>query len=127
MKKRPSSSIKDSRIVTLGYLWHYGSILMIFLMIFIFGADGFTFVEMLSLGIAELFVGVYRIIGTRLEYKHILVTMQIAAHIPSHKIDPRKAWTKSDKKQCITIGIVFVVLGLGFITLSVLAQSGILK
>lgn len=85
------------------------------------------FVIFLSAGIAMFGIGTYDIIGTVFEFKHILVSLQLARHIPFQNINPRRDWTKTEKREYIGIGIIFVILGLVFITIFTLIQFGILK
>ena len=85
------------------------------------------FVTFLSAGITMFCVGVYDIIGTVLEFKHVLVSLQLTSHIPFQNINPRRDWTKSEKREYIGVGIIFIILGLAFITIFALIQFGILK
>ena len=70
-------------------------------------------------------VGAYEIIGTVLEFKHSLVSLQLTRHNSS--INLRKGWTKSEKREYIGAGIVFVVAGLASTTIFALIHFGILK
>ena len=136
MKKGASYSKKERRVITMGYLWRWGSIVIILLIPAIaFGICNLVnaqpeiqgFVTFLSAGIAMFCVGTYDIIGTVLEFKHILVSSQLASNIPFQNINPRRGWTKSEKREYIGVGIIFIILGLAFITIFTLAQFGILK
>ena len=136
MKKGTSYSKKERRVITMGYLWSWGSIVIILLIPAIaFGICNLVntepeiqgFVTFLSAGIAMFCVGTYDIIGTVLEFKHILVSSQLATKIPFQNINPRRGWTKSEKREYIGVGIIFIILGLAFITIFTLAQFGILK
>ena len=134
MRKCSSFSRNERRVVTLGYLWRWGSIGIILLIPAItFGicnllnmeSETKGFVTFLSAGITMLCVGTYDIIGAVLEFKHILVSLQLASRIQN--INPRRGWTKSEKRESIGCGIIFLILGLAFITIFTLAQFGILK
>ena len=136
MKKGASYSKKERRVITMGYLWRWGSIVIILLIPAIaFGICNLVnaqpeiqgFVTFLSAGIAMFCVGTYDIIGTVLEFKHILVSSQLASNIPFQNINPRRGWTKSEKREYIGVGIIFIILGLAFITIFTLLQFGVLK
>ena len=136
MKKGTSYSKKERRVITMGYLWRWGSIVIILLIPAIaFGICNLVntepeiqgFVTFLSAGIAMFCVGTYDIIGTVLEFKHILVSLQLATKIPFQNINPRRGWTKSEKREYIGVGIIFIILGLAFITIFTLVQFGVLK
>lgn len=86
MKKRPSYSKKEQRVITLGYLWRWGSIAIILIIpAIVFGiCNLFTtepetqkYIIYLSGAITMLCVGVYEIVGTALEFKHLLVALQL--------------------------------------------------
>ena len=135
MKKGTSYSKKERRVITMGYLWRWGSIVIILLIPAIaFGICNLVntepeiqgFVTFLSAGIAMFCVGTYDIIGTVLEFKHILVSLQLATKIPFQNINPRRGWTKSEKREYIGVGIIFIILGLAFITIFTLVQFGVL-
>ena len=85
------------------------------------------YVTFLSAGITIFCVGVYEIIDTVLEFKHVLVSSQLASRIPFRNINPRRAWRKSEKRENIGIGIIFIILGLAIITIFSLIHFGILK
>ena len=136
MKKGTSYSKKERRVITFGYLWRWGSIVIILLIpAIVFGICNLLSIEreiqalvaFLSMGITMFCVGAYDIIGTVLEFKHILVSLQLASHLPFQNINPRRGWTKSEKREYIGVGIIFVVLGLAFITIFTLIRLGILK
>ena len=136
MKKGTSYSKKERRVITMGYLWRWGSIVIILLIPAIaFGICNLVntepeiqeFVTFLSAGIAMFCVGTYDIIGTVLEFKHILVSSQLATKIPFQNINPRRGWTNSEKRKYIGVGIIFIILGLAFITIFTLVQFGVLK
>lgn len=109
----------EEHIIKLGYLWHYGTIaLYVLIPLTIIGiceltgasSDTFILILGLSWGIAFLCTGIYQIIGSTLEYKHILVSIQLFTHKPFN-VNPRREWSKSEKKQSYGIGIIFVILG----------------
>ena len=136
MKKGSNYSKREQRIIALGYLWRWGSILIVLLIpaIYIgicqlFGVTGRVhgFVGGLLFGISMLLVGVYDIVGTALEFKHILVSLQLMTRSPFPNVNPRKEWTKSEKKEYITIGIMFAGLGLLMIIVFVLQWLGVLS
>ena len=136
MKKGTSYSRTERQVITLGYLWRWGSIVImllipaiVFVICNLVNAEPKTqgFVTFLSAGITMFCVGVYDIIGTVLEFKHLLVSLQLASLTPFQNINPRRDWTKSEKRENIGIGIIFVILGLAVITIFALAQFGILK
>lgn len=136
MKKGTSYARKERQAITFGYVWRWGSIAMILLIpAIVFGICNLVniepqiqgFVTFLSAGIAMFCVGIYDIIGTVLEFQHILVSLQLARHTPFQDINPRRAWTKSEKRAHIGIGIIYVILGFAFITAFTWIQFGILK
>ena len=136
MKKGTSYSKKERRTITFGYLWRWGSIVIVLLIpAIVFGICNLVntepkiqrFVTFLSAGITMFCVGVYDIIGTVLEFKHILVSLQLTSHIHFQNINPRRGWTKSEKRENIGGGIIFIILGLAFIIIFTLMQFGILK
>ena len=136
MKKGASYSKKERQVITFGYLWRWGSIVIILLIpAIVFGICNLVnvesknqgFVTFLSAGITMFCVGTYDIIGTVFEFKHILISLQLARHRPFQNINPRRDWTKSEKRDYIGVGIIFVILGLAFITILALMQFGILK
>ena len=136
MKKGASYSKKERQVITLGYLWRWGSIVIILLIpALVFGICNLAntepqiqgLVTFLSAGITMFGVGVYEIIGTVLEFKHLLVSLQLASLTPFQNINPRRDWTKSEKREYIGVGIILVILGLSFITIFTLGQFGVLK
>ena len=136
MKKGSNYSKREQRIITLGYLWRWGSIVIVLLIpaIYIeicqlFGVTGRVhgFVGGLLFGISMLLVGVYDIVGTALEFKHILVSLQLMTRSPFPNVNPRKEWTKSEKKEYISIGIMFAVIGFAMIIVFVLQWLGVLS
>ena len=136
MKKGTSYSKKERRAITFGYLWRWGSNVIILLVpAIVFVICNLVNIEpktqslatFLSIGITMFCVGAYDIIGTVLEFKHILVSSQLAYNIPFQNINPRRDWTKSEKRENIGVGIIFFILGLAFITIFTLIQFGILK
>ena len=135
MKKGTSYSRKERQVITLGYLLRWGSIVIILLIpAIVFGICNLVntepeiqgFVTFLSAGITMFCVGVYDIIGTVLEFKHVLVSLQLISHA-FQNINPRRYWTKSEKREYIGVGIIFIILGLAVITIFTLMQFGILK
>ena len=136
MKKGTPHSKKERQVITMGYLWRWGSIVIILLIPAIaFGICNLVntepqiqgIVTFLSAGIAMFCVGTYDIIGAVLEFKHILVSSQLASKIPFQNINPRRGWTKSEKREYIGGGIISVILGLAFVTIIILTQFGVLK
>ncbi len=136
MKKGTSYSKKEQQVITLGCLWRWGSIAIIFIIpaiIFgicsLFNIPGATkgYIACLSAGITMLCVAIYEIVGTVLGFKHLLVALQLTYNIPLKNVNPRKDWTKSEKREYIGVGIIFIILGLAFITIFTLIQFGILK
>ena len=136
MKKGPYYSKKERRAITFGYLWRWGSIvIMLLIPAIVFGICNLVntepeiqgFFTFLSAGITMFCVGVYDIIGTVLGFKHVLVSLQLTNHIPFQNINPRRDWTKSEKRENIGVGIIFVILGLAVIAIFTLIQFGILK
>ena len=136
MGNRTSYSKKEQQVIILGYLWRWGSIvIMLLIPAIVFGICNLVntepeiqgFVTFLSAGITMFCVGVYDIIGTVLEFKHVLVSLQLTCHFPFQNINPRRDWTKSEKREYIGVGIIFIILGLAFITIFALIQFGILK
>ena len=123
-------SKKERKLVILGHLWRLCSIGIPLLIPFIMyqicqlsntssQMQGFIF--LLSFGIGMLLVGGYDIIGVIFEFKHVLVSLQIASlKNPLNSISPRKRWLKKQKTEGICIGIIFAVLGLSIIVVAVL-------
>lgn len=142
MKENASHSKKgrrpiSRREITLGYLWYWGSIAMIFLLpVLAFGVGCLlgsepkdrVLIAFFTMGITTFCVGAYNIIGTALEFKHLIVASQLGPHNPT--TTPKRAisgWTKSTKREYITIGIIFAFSGGLMITVLVLFQLGVLK
>lgn len=126
MKKYSSYSGKERRTIILGYLWRWGSIGMMLLVPAItlvicnslrVSAEFRSLAGALAFGISMFCVGTYDIIGTLLEFKHVLVSLQLASHVPH--VNPRRAWTSKDKREYIGVGIIFVVLGLALVAIVV--------
>ena len=125
---------KEDRIIRLGYLWRWGSIaLMILVPMTVFGicellnasSNTVTISLFLSWGLTFLGIGVYEIIGTALEFKHVLVSLQLCSHHTSN-VNPRRDWNKSDKKTGFGIGILTAIIGLIQFILAILVISGII-
>ena len=119
---------KEDRIIALGYLWRWGSIaLMIIVPLTAFiicellnvASRTLGIALFLSWGLTVLCIGAYQIIGTALEFKHILVSLQLATH-HALNINPRRGWNKSDKKDGFGVGIIFVALGLSLLIFALL-------
>lgn len=137
MKKRSSFNRKERRAIMLGHLWRWGSIALILLIPAIaYGICSLLntetetqgFVTFLSAGITMFCVGVYNIIGTVLEFKHVFVSLQLASrHIPFKNFNPSRGWAKSEKRDYIFVGIIFAVFGLAIITIFTLVHFGILS
>ena len=112
--KKTSYTQEELDIIRLGYLWGYGRLILgfIFPAIFSVVTQIFNNIEYywlyISWGSYILFIGIYDIIGALLEFKHVLVSLQLAYH---QKPDPRSTWTKSEKREYIFVGIFFVVYG----------------
>lgn len=133
MKKGFYFSKRERRVITLGYLCRWGVLGIIFLIptiVFqickLFNMEPQTqgFITILSVGITILGYGIYNIIGAVFEFKHVLVALQLANR---RSANPRKNWSKSDKRENIGVGIIFAVLGLAIIILYTLAQFGVLN
>ena len=129
--KRSKPTAKDSYTITLGYLWRWGQIVIVFLIPTItyfickLGAipsetEGYA--VFFAFGASFLCVGIYGIIGTALEFKHIHVALQLAYRTTPN---PQKSWTKAEKRESTAIGIIFTVLGSAIITLILLSVFGI--
>ena len=117
----------EQKNIRLGYLWHWGSIGATMLLPFLSagiaklcGVDseiqGFLF--LFSMGILWLSRGIYQIIGSALSFKHILVSLQIRKRSVTGKLEnpnPRKNWTKSEKRTGFSIGIIDMLIGTAFI------------
>ena len=122
--KRKSSSLREERkIIRLGYLWRWGSVGLSLLVLFV----TIAFCEKsilprmlcLTLGSTLVCIGIYHIVGTALEFKHLLVACQLAHAIfhvffifPDVDLNPRRDWTPSEKREFIGIGIIFTIAGL---------------
>ena len=122
MKRKLSSLRKERKIIRLGYLWRWGSrglLLLTILATALFGQATSERIICLTLGTALLFIGIYHIAGTILEFKHLLVACQIAL-TPPHKfvdLNPRRDWTPSEKRTFIGLGIIQAVVGIAGIIL----------
>ncbi len=134
MKKGIYYSKKDVRTIRLGYFLRYGSIVIVLLLPIIIGAicglfgaepDMQRFVALLSFGISLLGIGTYNVIGAALEFKHVLVSLQLGGIMPD--INPRRGWTGKEKKECIIAGVIFIILGLAAIIVFCLTHFGIIK
>lgn len=136
MKKDSYYSKSERLTIKLGYLWRWGSIgIMLLVPAITFGICGLLdiesetqrFITFMSAGVTFFCVGIYDIIGTILGFKHILVSLQLATHIPFQSINPRRGWLKSEKKEQICVGIFFVIIGVAIIIIFTLMQFGILR
>ena len=136
MKKGTSYSKKERRAITFGYLWRWGSSVIILLIpAIVFGICNLvntepkiqSFAALLSMSITMLCIGIYDIIGTVLEFKHVLISLQLASRNPFKDVNPRREWTKSEKREYIGIGIIFVIVGLASLTVFTLAHFGIIN
>ena len=136
MKKGPSYSKRERRIISLGYLWRWGSIAVILIIPAIaFGIcsplnipeQTKGYIVFLSAGITMLCVAVYEIVGTVLGLKHLLVALQLMYHLPAQRLNPRRDWTKSEKREYIGIGIFFATLGIAIIIILALMHLGIIN
>ena len=132
MKKGTSFSKIERRTITLGYLWNYGFWLIPFLTwigaFLICGlidttAEVAKRISFLFFGIALIFVGLYDIIGTVLEFKHIHISAQLGDKFRSP--NPRRLWTNEEKKNYIFIGSIWAIIGLICIIACVLDKFGI--
>ena len=126
---------KEDRIIRLGYLCRWGSIaLTILVPMVVFGicellnasSNTVTISLFLSWGLTFLGIGVYEIIGTALEFKHVLVSLQLCSHHTSN-VNPRRGWNKSDKKDGFGSGIIFSVIGSAALVIGVLSICGIIN
>lgn len=134
MKSRRSSKSENERAIFMGYLWRWGSVALILLLpVFTYGICVFwgalpktqQFCTMLAFGIGMLGMGAYEIIGSVLEFRHLLVSLQLTVHIPKDKLNSTRAWTKQDKKDGIGIGIIFAFWGTAMIIVTMLGWGGI--
>lgn len=136
MKIEEYYSKKERRIILLGYLWRWGSIGLILLVpivtfiiceaMCVSPQTSYTLV-VISMGSAFVGVGIYDIVGAVRGFKHVLVSLQIAYHLPIRSINPRRQWRRDEKKEYIGVGVVFLVFGLAIIILFVLAQLGVVE
>ena len=126
----------ERRAVIFGYLWFFGSFVIVFLvpalafaLCNLFGVAGIAEVRIVyvSAGVAMICVGIYNIVGAALEFKHILVASQL---FPKSRYrfdpDPRIAWTKKDKSEYIAWGATVVALGVAVILIFALEALGVL-
>lgn len=136
MKKRASYSKKEQHIITLGYLWRWGSIAIILIVpaivlgiceLLTIEPETERFIVYMSGAITMLCVGVYEIVGTALEFKHLLVALQLTYHVPYHKVNAKRDWRKEEKREYIGVGIIFAVLALAAIVIFTLIQLGIIE
>lgn len=136
MKKGPSYSKRERRIISLGYLWRWGSIAVILIIpVIAFGICSLFnipeqtkgYILFLSAGITMLCVAVYEIVGTVLGLKHLLVALQLTYHLPAQSLNPRRDWTKSEKREYIGVGIIFAALGIAIIIIFTLILLGIIN
>lgn len=133
MKKGTSFSKIERRTITLGYLWNYGFWLIPFLTwigaflicsLIDTTAEVAERISFLFLGIALIFVGLYHIIGTLLEFKHLNISSQLGSKFANPT--PRRHWTKSRKKDYIFIGSIWAIIGLACIIACILDKFGII-
>ena len=123
MKRKSSTLRKERKIIRLGYLWRWGSVGLFLLVFFV----TIAFCEKsilprmlcLTLGITLVCIGIYHIVGTALEFNHLLVACQLAHAIfhvffifPDVDLNPRRDWTPSEKREFIGVGIIHTVVGL---------------
>ena len=127
MKRKLSSLRKERKIIRLGYLWRWGSMGLLLLTIpatALFEQAISERIICLTFGTTLAFIGIYHIVGTILEFKHLLVACQIAL-TRSHPsliccdvdLNPRRDWTPSEKRTFIGLGIIQTVVGLAGIIL----------
>ena len=136
MKKGTSYSRTERQVITLGYLWRWGSIAVILMIpaiafricsLFNIPEQTNGYIAYLSAGITMLCVAVYEIVGTVLGFKHLLVALQLTYHLPAQSLNPRRDWTKSEKREYIGIGIFFAALGIAIIIILTLIRLGIIN
>ena len=126
-------SKNEQKSIRYGYLWHWGSIGCILLIPFLAVAiaksceavsETQEFLFLFSMGILWLSCGIYQLTGTALSFKHILVSLQISKRGVTgkrEKPNPRKTWTKSEKRTSFSIGIIDILIGTAFIIISLTA------
>ena len=133
MKKGTSFSKTERRALALGYLWNYGFWSIPFLTCIIaslicslikVSPEIQKRVPFLFLGMALIFVGLYHIIGTLLEFKHLNISSQLGSKFANPT--PRRHWTKSRKKDYIFIGSIWAIIGLACIIACILDKFGII-
>ena len=136
MKKGPSYSKRERRIISLGYLWRWGSIAVILIIpVIAFGICSLFnipeqtngYILFLFAGITMLCIAVYEIVGTVLGLKHLLVALQLMYHLPAQSLNPRRDWTKAEKREYIGIGIIFAALGIAIIIIFTLIHLDVIK
>ncbi|MBQ8495937.1 MAG: hypothetical protein IJ489_00575 [Clostridia bacterium] len=132
MGKHSRHNKEDRRAIICGHLYRHAILIVPLIMVLIilifdklFQIKNAGDIMLLFMGISFIFFGCYDIIGTILEWKHILVSMQIFSH-SRDAINPRRSWTMYEKKQMIGSGIVLIVSGLAVIVLTVLMLWGVL-
>ena len=132
MKKGTSFSKTERRALALGYLWNYGFWSIPFLTCIIaslicslikVSPEIQKRVPFLFLGMALIFVGLYDIIGTVLEFKHIHISAQLGDKL--RYPNPRRLWTNEEKKHYVFIGSIWAIIGLICIIACVLDKFGI--
>gem|GEM_PF-2093108 len=136
MKTGISYSKREKRAITLGYLWRWGSLaVLILLPALVFGICNLLniepktqiYVTFLFAGITMLCVGTYEMIGALLGFKHLLVSLQLASHMPFQTVNPKRGWSKSERREVTGSGVIFVLLGSAFIICFTLMHLGILN
>ena len=132
MGKHSRHNKEDRRAIILGHIHRHSILIVPLIMVFIIlilhkllQIKNAGDIMLFFMGISFIFFGCYDIIGTILEWKHILVSMQIFTH-NRDEINPSRSWTTYEKKQMIGSGIVLIVSGLAVIVLTVLILLEIL-
>lgn len=135
MSKHSRNNKSERRAILWGYIYRYSVIAVLFLIVGIVFAIGELFqienlgiILFLSLGITFILLGGHDIIGAILEWKYLLVSIQLYnRHYDSgDMINPRRAWTKYEKRQMIGTGIIGIILGIALTVITILAILGIL-
>ena len=120
--KKQTYNQRRSQIIMLGYLWRWCPIILILVPIILIkiceiigvAQNALSLLFSFSFGFLFLSYGFCDIIGAILEFKHLLVSLQLANRLSPN---PEKSWTKADKKMSIFCGIIISVIGIAMLLL----------
>ena len=127
MKARRPRTAQEDNLITLGLISRWGSIAFVSLAptlaIAICNHTGAApeikrTAIFLSMGIAAILFGLYHIIGTLMEAKHLLVSLQLSYHVSTNKIELHRPWKRKEKREYILIGALSAFIGSALATVA---------